>query len=626
MRIRGTDASVYVAVLVLLLLEAVRLAPVRGRVLLAIYGLTLALILAMRLRFLRESTMLKPVALGLVLNGLFVLVATTVDPNSFLVDELFPTLSGWCAALVILPEFGRSSDEPIPAFGARHVIALVAISFIVLTIVHQLAVGRFAIISDEATYLTQARWMAPGSLTWEIDPAISRFFLMRKIDYLHGHLYGMYPPGWPALLALFRMGGLEWWSNVVLGTASVAIIWFIGKRIGGPYVGAIAALLLATSQYFLMFHAGYMSHGATMAASLGATWLLVSATEAHGWKRVVRWVIAGALFTYVVTVRPLTGLTLGTSITGWLLLRQWEQERTLALRMIPWMAAGAVVPAILFVAHNEAVFGVPLAFGYQVMHPGSYDLGFGQRGFRTLDAQANWEQFSFAFTPRNALGALLVRLSGMNTGFVPIGLLAPLIVVAVSAGYRPSWRVLGLFAVLPAAYFFYWYGELRMYAELLPFVMLGVATMLYAIYQRRPAIARAFVALLVASQVIVALPWPPGSTSADRPWAVGFDHVYGRGNPGRWATLYTADSLARANGRLLLFTREATRFDNLMDRLYPFNGDRFDGPILVARDLGDQNALLMARFPDRVAYLVEDRGRDVPSTFTLIDRSRLPAP
>jgi hypothetical protein len=150
--------------------------------------------------------------------------------------------------------------------------------------------------------------------------------------------------------------------------------------------------------------------------------------------------------------------------------------------------------------------------------------------------------------------------------------------------------------------------------------------MLGVLHRSRPAIARAFVALLVASQAIVALPWPPGSTSAHRPWAVGFDHVYGRGNPGRWATLYMADSLARANGRILLFTREASRFDNLIDRLYAFNGDRFDGRILVARDLGDRNAQLIARFPDRVPYLVEDRGRDEPSRFTLIDRSRPPAP
>jgi hypothetical protein len=307
-------------------------------------------------------------------------------------------------------------------------------------------------------------------------------------------------------------------------------------------------------------------------------------------------------------------------------VRQWKHDKTLALRMIPWMAVGGLVPAVLFVAHNEAVFGVPLALGYQVMHPGSYDLGFGARGFRVLDAQANWEQFSFPFTPRDALGALLMRLSGMNTAFVPIGLLIPLMVVAAGTGYRPSWRVLCLFAALPAAYFFYWYGDLRMYAELLPFVLLGVATVLHDLYRRRPSIAAAFVVLIVASQAIVALPWPPGSKSAHHPWAIGFDHTYGSGNPGRRATLFTADSLARAHGRVILFTREASRFDNLIDRLYPFNGDRFEGRILVARDLGAQNAQLIARFPDRVPYLVEDRGPNEPSRFTLIDRSRPPSP
>ncbi len=52
-----------------------------------------------------------------------------------------------------------------------------------------------------------------------------------------------------------------------------------------------------------------------------------------------------------------------------------------------------------------------------------------------------------------------------------------------------------------------------------------------------------------------------------------------------------------------------------MDRLYAFNGDRFDGPILVARDLGVLNETLIARFPDRVPYLVIDRGRDEIADF-----------
>lgn len=79
-----------------------------------------------------------------------------------------------------------------------------------------------------------------------------------------------------------------------------------------------------------------------------------------------------------------------------------------------------------------------------------------------------------------------------------------------------------------------------------------------------------------------------------------------------------ADSLAREHGRLLLFSREQTRFDIQIDRLYVFNGDGFDGRILVARDLGPRNAELISRFPDRVPFLVDDQGRDKSAIFTRI--------
>lgn len=41
-----------------------------------------------------------------------------------------------------------------------------------------------------------------------------------------------------------------------------------------------------------------------------------------------------------------------------------------------------------------------------------------------------------------------------------------------------------------------------------------------------------------------------------------------------WATPYEARDLAREHGRILLFTREQGRTDNLIDRLYPYNRDR----------------------------------------------------
>jgi hypothetical protein len=203
----------------------------------------------------------------------------------------------------------------------------------------------------------------------------------------------------------------------------------------------------------------------------------------------------------------------------------------------------------------------------------------------------------------------------MNTTFVPVGLLLPFIAGGVAVGARVRWSAVALFGLLPLAHTFYWAGLLRLYWELLPFVLLGLTSLLFFIYARSPRAAATMVTVAVASQLIVALPWPPKSGENYRPWSAGLDHTYGHVAPGRWATLQKAVSLAEEHGQVVLFTREESPYDNLIDRLYAFNGDRFDGPILVARDLGPLNDELMARFPQRVPYLVIDRGRDQIAEF-----------
>ena len=79
--------------------------------------------------------------------------------------------------------------------------------------------------------------------------------------------------------------------------------------------------------------------------------------------------------------------------------------------------------------------------------------------------------------------------------------------------------------------------------------------------------------------------------------------------------MHRAVDLAAEHGQVVLFAREQSQYDNLIDRLYAFNGDRFDGPILVARDLGTLNEDVISRFPRRVPYLVIDRGRDQMAEF-----------
>jgi hypothetical protein len=620
-----TARYIAAAGVLILALEGATLLPLRARLILGIHVAVLGLLAWMRRREILASGPLRlALGAGFALSVLPVLAGLFLgheDPIQVLVVNLEPTLIGWCAVLVLLPlARDTAPDAWSRAWTPKpwHAALFIAGAFAVHAVAHQLAVQHLAIVSDEVVFLAQSRWMQFPQVAWPVDSDIAPFFRMRKVDYLNGQMYGMYPPGWPALLAAFRYVGLEWWSIVIVGSVSVVLTYLVGARLKGPRVGALAAVLLATSQMFLMNLAGYMSHGAGMVGLLGATWCLLVGIENRKWRRVVPWVVAGILFGFVVTARPLTGLAIGLSIGGWMLLRAWRVEPRTSITMAACVAIGGLLPAWLFIQYNMAVFGKPIALGHELMHPGLYELGFGQRGFRVLNENLEWVPFSFYHGPVQGLRYLLRRLAGLNTTFVPVGMLVPIAALAITAGFRIRWPLVAAFAILPVAYFFYWDSSIRHYVELLPFVLLAVAAMLVVLHDRWPRLTWGLVGTVLASQLILALPWQAGSGGGHRPWAAS--DYSGSAAPGRWATLLVADSLRKAHGRVLLFSREATRFDIQMDRLYVFNGDRFDGPVLVARDLGQRNAMLMERFPDRVPFLVEDQGRDRAAKFTPLPR------
>jgi len=284
------------------------------------------------------------------------------------------------------------------------------------------------------------------------------------------------------------------------------------------------------------------------------------------------------------------------------------------------VAVGGIVPASLFIAHNLSVFGEPLALGYDVIHRGLHSPGFGTKGYMALDANVDRVPVTFPFTPMMAVENLVARFAGVNTSFLPIGMLLPVAAAAIAAGFRISWPLLALFSLLPAVQFFFWSPQLRMYFELLPFLLLAVAAMLVTIQSRWPRLATALMAMLIITQAVLVIPADPKKPAGHRPWVAS---DYGPIAPARPLAFRSVDSLARAHEKVLLFSREATRYDNLIDRLYIFNEPDFNGRIVVARDRGALNQDLMRRYPEHVPILVEDRHGHTPAVFTQLAR---PAP
>ncbi len=523
---------------------------------------------------------------------------------------------GW-ATLFLLIGTQRSTAVHKAVEPSRRVAwGVVALSAIVILIAHGLATPRWPLISDEAIYVLQSEWFFKPNHSWAVPREIADFFIMRKLGYNTEaqHFYGMYPPGWPAVLASFDLIGLRWFVPVIMGAASVALTYLIGARVHSRAAGAFAAALLALQQWYVIDHAGYMSDGfATFCTVAGAASLL-AAERATSARRFALGIVGGFALGMGVAGRPLSGVGLGLALVLWILIRRRMTASQLAVTAAG-VVLGGVLPAALLLEYNSATNGEPFRLAYQAIHGHGYDLGFGLRGFMGYTASLERVPVPVIYTPGIAASNVFLRISEFSYAAFGIGLLLPLIALALAHRVPLRLRYAVAFLVLPALYFFYWYSGIRYFTCLLPFLLVGCAVMVLELFEREPAALGVGLCAMVGS-LFFALPYRVSPGGLDSPWTRS---AYFR-DPGRIATLDSLRALGERRGPLLVFARQQDNpFDNLLDRLELLNADGLNSRVLVARDLGARNAELRARYPERRVYLVEDGGRESLSRITPLD-------
>ncbi len=612
----------------LLMASALEFLPLRGFTLEVLAGVLLAAMLAGAFRARRvllTPTFVVRVPLlmlaSVAVSAAFPLLDAMEPRNIAVFGSVAPTLMGWALFFWLLGSNDASEGQDWLAWSPPRwaVPALLVAAVVIMAVVHWLSVGTRAMVSDEVIYLLQGKWFFQRDYAWHVDPSLLPFFSMRKLGVTpSGGLYGQYTPGWPALLALFDAVGLRWWSGALLGAGSVWATTRLGTLLYSRSAGLLAGLLLLVQPWFLLLHAGYMAHPASiLALALAAVWLLESETT-EGWGRTWRWLAIGVAIAVAVTVRTLTGVALGASLGLWLVVRQRMTIGTL-VRCAATIVIGALPIAAWFLQYNYATNGEALRVSYQALHGDGFNLGFGIRGFTGFNDQMQRVRIPVTFTPRVAVSHLLQRLAGINLTFFPYALLLPSLALFAAYRHRPRWLVVAVFAILPALYFFYWGSEIRFYSEFLPFLAVWIATGCLTVMRERPRLGSALLAASVASSAVLMVPTRWGSITLDEPWVRS---AY-TGSPSRFAAFDTLDQMQQDRGKLLVFVQEQTKLlDVLIDRLYLYNIDGLESPILVVRDMGERNAALVARFPDRVPLLLRDNGRLTPVTITPLEATR----
>ena len=339
-----------------------------------------------------------------------------------------------------------------------------------------------------------------------------------------------------------------------------------------------------------------MSHLAALTALCAAAWLLLDATERADRRRDWGSVLAGVLLGIAFAVRPVTALAVALSIWLSLLVRRlgWPRLR----RATAMMCVGAVLPFAALLAYNAATTGDPLRLGYQAAQGHYNDMGFGLRGYvlydRDVQPVVSATEFTLADAVRNEITSAMWPLA---RDLFPVWWLLPLVAVAVSYRVRVRWAVVAAFTVLPIInFFFHWNGE-RLYVELLPFALVGASLVVRHVQRVDRRAARALVILLVGANVV---------TSATQ---IAGDAWQRTRRPSDVELLARAlrDS-SEARPRVLVLVRNPPLSEPLLIGLSPFNFGRFPGPVVVARDLGPENAQLACRLPGYRVLVAETDG------------------
>ena len=292
-----------------------------------------------------------------------------VSSRRILNPALFMLLSGSAAFFLATSQQRR---REWPALAARVVVA----GAVMAVVAFGLAKGLFvAAASDAYGYVSQADLWARGDLivhqpwaremTWpNAASSLAPLGYRPHRPATHGtDIVPIYSPGVPMLMAAFKIiGGSRAVYYVVplIGGLAVWITWLIGRRFGGPFVGAAAAVLLATNPTFLFEVTAPASDVAATAWWSLAILALMFPPRAAAFG-------AGAATGLAILTRPnVAPLALALAAPdAWQMIRAPSPDGRRAARVrLLWFAVGAVPACAMIGFLNRELYGSALSSGY----------------------------------------------------------------------------------------------------------------------------------------------------------------------------------------------------------------------------------------------------------------------
>jgi hypothetical protein len=349
-------------------------------------------------------------------------------------------------------------------------------------------------IVDATSYYLQARALAEGHFAFPVPTPTASFrgrFLLANADGTS--LSTIFPPGYPAVLALGFLAGAPMAVGPVLAALIVVVTARLAKRVTGDDRVALLAALLSAICAALRYHtADTMSHG--WSALLFALSIL-AALGVDAKSAAVAGASAGAL----IATRPVTGIV-AMAIAS---LSVRSRPRHLLLL---WIASAPFV--LLFLVEQRAATGAWLRSAQSAYYAladfpaDCFRFGFGEGiGCRFEHGDFVRAHLEGGYGLAAALGTTLRRLALHLADAGNIELFAPLLLLAARDALPvPKLRAIAAapIALIVAYAPFYFDGNYpgggaRFFADALPFehVLLAVVLLRVRLARFAPALALA---------------------------------------------------------------------------------------------------------------------------------------
>ena len=343
-------------------------------------------------------------------------------------------------------------------------------------------------IVDATTYFLEGRALSEGHLSWRVDDPSSASmgrFLVRAVADSGEHAAGIFPPGYPAVLALgFLVGapmlvGPLLAAALVFATASLArqaSLALHPERSHQAESVARAAAVFSVLSATLRYHtADTMSHGL---AALCVTCGLAAAYRLRrsGARRLFSVELAlGISLGWLAATRPVSALAA-------LALVVWIVPRAI-LRAWSMLLVGAAPGALLFVVHQHAATGAWLGSSQSLYYAtadgpaGCFRYGFGEGiGCRVEHGEFVAHNLPHGYGAFAAAATSLRRLKmhlsdALNATPLAAVVVGSMVHAVRLRALRPLGLALGVFVVAYAPFYFdgnYPGGGARFFADVLP--------------------------------------------------------------------------------------------------------------------------------------------------------------